>query len=98
MVELRDRDGLPTAFNLLPYFFELFASVDLVVWNKNHKKIISIVIIIWYIGIFRRELTVLLIFADEFAVVVDLLEDTELSPCTFDVIAVRVVITVGAGL
>jgi hypothetical protein len=38
-----------------------------------------------------------LIFVDEL-VVVDLFEDTELVPCTFDVMAVRVVITVGAGL
>jgi len=38
-----------------------------------------------------------LIYVDE-PVVVDLFDETELLPCTFDVIAVRVVITVGVGL
>lgn len=42
-------------------------------------------------------ITVSLIFVDVL-VVMDWFEDTELLPCTLEVIAVRLVMTVGAGL
>lgn len=43
LVELRDLDGLPTAFNLLPYFFMLFLSVELTVYNlKNYLMFLKL--------------------------------------------------------
>jgi len=45
----------------------------------------------------REQITVSLIFVDVL-VVMDWFEDTELLPCTLDVMAVRLVMTVGAGL
>lgn len=52
---------------------------------------------VFFFRVLSLLLTVSLIFVDKL-VVVCRLEETELLPCTFDVMAVRVVITFGAGL